>query len=1209
MRRLVLGTRHLCSSAASPPRKVLIANRGEIALRIARAANELGISSVALVAPADRASLHATAADAVVEIPCYNDASNIIRAAQEHACDAVHPGYGFLSESAAFARQCEQAGVTFIGPSPATLKTLGDKVAARELAQQLAIPVAPASPTPCVDADEVRRAMAAHDISFPVMLKAVGGGGGRGMRPVHDPKELDGLFAACTREADAIGAAGGVFVEQLVTDAQHVEVQLLGDGGSGLVHLFERDCSVQRRRQKLIESSPAIGIDEATRQRLFDHALAIGHACQYRSAGTCEFLVRGGREVFLEFNPRIQVEHPVSEEVTGIDIVRAQLLIAGGASLASIGLPSQAAVHRQHAAIQARVQMVTPGHVATYSEGGGIGIRVDGSLYPGYLPPTCYDPLLVKVIARAPVHGDAHSGLELARRRLLRACGELHVGGSVRTNLAELAEILRSDEFEAGAWSTARLDEADAAGHALALGPRGARADLLDGALASSAASAQPQGASPVVASPVVASPVAPPVAPPVAAAAAAAAAAPEGCMWVVSSVTGQVVAADDAASVGDAVQAGETLAVISSMKMEFAVPAPCAGLLEKVLVGAGKQVALGEAIALLRHGESLGEKGRSSIGEGQAGEGQAGEGQGGQAGQGSAAAAEGQGGAAAAAEGAAWAERIGLDVDLDGPPRPDLARVLERRRLTTDEGRSADGKFVERLAKRSQRGQRTARVNVASLVDDGSFYEYGRFAVAAQRGRRSLDDLMRRTPADGMVCGIGSVNGAAFGPTQSKTALMAYDATVLAGTQGVFNHWKTDRILQLCHAQRLPLILLAEGGGGRPGDVDADLLLNSALSVPTFRSMGSLSGLVPLVGIASGFCFAGNAALLGACDVVIATAGSNIGMAGPAMIEGGGLGKVDPSEIGPCSEQAANGVVDLVAADEAQACELARNYLSYFQGALPAGATTQCADQRLLRSLVPQNRKRLYDVRRVVATLADEGSWLELRRGFAPGLVSGLLRIEGRPVGVVANSSEQLGGAVSSDGALKAARFMELCDAFDIPMLMLCDTPGFMVGPESERTAAVRKMARLFGVASSLSVPFFSLVLRRAYGLGAMAMTGGMSVGANSFHASWPSAEAGPMGLEGAVELGFANELATASKVPLLGEAARQALFNKLLAKGLERAEALSVARTLETDDVIDPADSRDWIVHGLDMAGATGGGEWRKRGAARRRSCVSPW
>ena len=415
-----------------------------------------------------------------------------------------------------------------------------------------------------------------------------------------------------------------------------------------------------------------------------------------------------------------------------------------------------------------------------------------------------------------------------------------------------------------------------------------------------------------------------------------------------------------------------------------------------------------------------------------------------------------------------------------------------------------------------------------------------------------------------------------------------------------------------------------AEGGGGRPGDTDVDPLCNSQLAVGTFGRLAALSGKVPLVGLASGFCFAGNAALLGACDVIIATRGANIGMAGPAMIEGGGLGKVSPTAIGPAEEGAANGVVDVLVDTEAEAAQVARRYLSYFQGRTeiaapcpdPAGGDIDAgaiidARQLALRRMVPSNRKRTYDVRALIATLADEDSWLELRAHFAKGMVSGLCRIDGHPLGVLANSTDgNLGGAIDSDGALKASRFMELCDAFDLPLLFLCDTPGFMVGAEHERTGAVRKLSRMFAVGGSLSVPRFTIVTRKAYGLGAMAMMGGQACGHhNAFHVSWPTAEAGPMNLEGAVALGFAKELAQAAEAG--GPPAQQKLFDKLLAMGYERGGALSVARTLETDDVIDPAESRAWILSALDAASARsdGGSGEGKRPRKRKRPCVSPW
>ena len=498
--------------------------------------------------------------------------------------------------------------------------------------------------------------------------------------------------------------------------------------------------------------------------------------------------------------------------------------------------------------------------------------------------------------------------------------------------------------------------------------------------------------------------------------------------------------------------------------------------------------------------------------------------------------------------------------------PRPDLQQVLDRQAFTLDACRP------EAMAKRHTLGLRTARENIADLCDGDSFLEYGALAVAAQRSRRSEADLIQNTPADGMVTGIGSINGAVFGPGRSRAVVMAYDATVLAGTQGMRNHQKTDRMLGIALQQKLPVVLFAEGGGGRPGDVDMPIV--AGLHVATFASYARLNGRVPVVGIAAGRCFAGNAALLGCSDVIIATRGSNIGMGGPAMIEGGGLGQFKPEQIGPSGVQHRNGVIDILVDDEAAAVAAARHYLSFFQGPV---TQWQAPLALTLRDLVPENRLRVYDTRAVMAALVDTGSLLSLRTGFGLGIHTALARIEGRPVGLLANNPQHLGGAIDADAADKAARFMQLCNAHGLPLVSLVDTPGFMVGPHSEQQAQVRHVSRLFVAAAHLRVPFFSVVLRKGYGLGAMAMTAG------GFHSplmtvAWPTGEFGAMGLEGAVRLGYRKELEA-----LPEGLERDALFEQLLARHIEQGSALNMAATLEIDAVIDPADTRRWLVAGL--------------------------
>jgi acetyl-CoA carboxylase carboxyltransferase component len=537
---------------------------------------------------------------------------------------------------------------------------------------------------------------------------------------------------------------------------------------------------------------------------------------------------------------------------------------------------------------------------------------------------------------------------------------------------------------------------------------------------------------------------------------------------------------------------------------------------------------------------------------------------------------------------------------------RADLRAVRERHAIGLDAARP------EAVAARHERGRRTARENLAELLDAGSFVEYGPLLFAAQERRRAREELIARTPADGLVGGVGRVDG-------HRLVAMSYDYTVLAGTQGMRNHAKKDRLFELAERRRLPVVLFAEGGGGRPGDVDMPIV--AGLDCRAFELFARLSGLVPLVGIASGYCFAGNAALLGCCDVVIATEDASIGMGGPAMIEGGGLGVHEPGDIGPIDVQHANGVVDLRAADDAEAVALARRYLSYFRGAAAVadGANADGAagsdaagdngaaggdgaatvpDQRLLRGLIPEQRKRVYDVRRVIEALFDHDSVLELRDGFGPGMVTALARVDGRPLGVLANDPRHLGGAIDADGADKAARFLQLCDAFALPVLFLCDTPGFMVGPEAERTATVRHFSRMFLTGANLSVPTGTIVLRKGYGLGAQAMAGG-GFKAPLFTVAWPTGEFGGMGLEGAVRLGMRRELDA-----IEDEAERERLFAQMVAAAYERGRGTNMAAYGEIDDVIDPADSRRWIETLFDGHS----GRWWER-PGKRRAYVDAW
>jgi len=564
----------------------------------------------------------------------------------------------------------------------------------------------------------------------------------------------------------------------------------------------------------------------------------------------------------------------------------------------------------------------------------------------------------------------------------------------------------------------------------------------------------------------------------------------------------------------GEVVRTGQPLVVLESMKMEHVIAATTSGTVRTIPVAVGQTVGEGDPLA-------TGEPGVVDA-----------------------------------------PEPTGAVAAVENKVRAELAEVRERHAIGRDDRRP------EAVARRRARGQRTARENIEDLCDPGSFVEYGPLVIAAQRRRRPLEDLIRRTPADGLVAGIGTVNG-------HPTVVMSYDYTVLAGTQGLANHRKKDRLFELAESLRLPVVFFTEGGGGRPGDTDGSGV--SGLDCMAFHLWGRLSGLVPLVGVNSGRCFAGNAALLGCCDVVIATANSSIGMGGPAMIEGGGLGVVDPDEVGPMAVQVPNGVVDVAVDDEAEAVRVARQYLSYFQG---AASRWGVPDQLALREVIPENRLRSYDVHAVVSLLADTASVLELRPRFGVGMVTALARMEGRPLGIIANNPVHLAGAIDADGADKASRFMQLCDAFDLPIVFLCDTPGIMVGPAAEKAALVRHVSRMFVVGANLSVPFVTIILRKGYGLGAQAMAGG-SFKAPLFTVAWPSGEFGGMGLEGAVRLGFRRELEAVSD-----PAERDALFEQMVARMYEHGKAINTATHFEIDDVIDPADSRRWISAALAAA-----------------------
>ncbi len=1094
---------------------ILIANRGEIAIRIARAAQELGLTATAVYASDDAASLHVRHADNAVALSgsgasAYLDIEQIVAAAVAHDCDAVHPGYGFLSENAGFAQAVEAAGLTFIGPSVAALETFGDKARARVLAEEVGVPVL-AGVSRAVSVSEAQDFFVQHG-ERGMVIKALAGGGGRGMRVVHAADELEQAYTRAASEAKAAFGSEAVYVEQLVHRARHVEVQILGDGSGAVSHIWERECSAQRRHQKLVELAPCPWLTDQQRSALCTAAVKMGDALKYRGLGTIEFLldVETQQFYFMEANARLQVEHTVTEEVTGIDLVQAQINVARGHGLDDLRLKQSNIAEPRGYAVQLRVNMesvledgtVKPagGQLTEFAVPTGPGLRTDTYGYTGYTTSPNYDSLLAKLIV-------SHTGtFAEVIRRAQRALSEFQIGG-VATNVDFLQRLISHPMFAAGEVTTRFVDE-----HIAELAApitqqevppeqtiAGAKVDPRDplAVLQHGKSGGLDTASSPTTLALVDEE-------------------LPPGVEAVRAPMQGTVV--NFQVAPGDEVYVGKLVLIMEAMKMEHEVRADVSGVVQRLGVSPGDAIFEGHPLIYLQQAD-----------------------------------------VAVAAEDADEA----LDLDYI---RPDLQEVLDRKAAGFDEN------SPEAVAKRRATGHRTARENVADLCDEGTFVEYGSVVLAGQRRRRSIDDLIKNTTGDGMVCGLGQVNGALFGEQRARTMVMSYDYMVLAGTQGMKNHAKKDRLFEIAEHYRLPTVLFAEGGGGRPGDTDGSGV--AGLDCWAFTYFARLSGLVPIVGITTGHCFAGNAVLLGCCDVIIATEGSNIGIGGPAMIEGGGLGVFRPEEVGPMDVQVPNGVVDIAVKDEAEAVAKAKQYLSYFQGSV---SDWEAPDERKLRFVVPENRLRYYDMREVIEGIADVGSVLELRPNWGIGIITCFIRVEGRPMGLIANNPAHLSGAIDADGADKGTRFMQLCDAFDIPILSLCDCPGIMVGPEIEKTAVVRHAARMFVTSANIDVPLMTIVTRKGYGLGAQAMAGG-SFKAPLFCVTWPTGEFGGMGLEGAVKLGYRKELEAIDD-----PAERAAAYEKMVADMYKRGKAVNMASHFEIDDVIDPADSRRYITAAL--------------------------
>ena len=848
--------------------KLLVANRGEIAIRIIRAGAELGIPTVAVYPQDDAGSLHTGKADEALAIrgagtTAYLDIERIIGAAKNSGCDAIHPGYGFLAENAKFAQRCLEEGITFVGPTVELLLLFGDKARARTAAATAGVPILRGLDH-AVSVDEAKSFLAELGPNRAMMIKAVAGGGGRGSRLVEDADEIDATYDKCRSEAEAAFGSGDVYVEEFIQQARHIEVQILGDGKGGIAHLGERECSAQRRFQKLIEVAPAPCLNDKLRRKIIDAAVRLANKVNYTNAGTFEFLVdcssSDQRFAFIEANARLQVEHTVTEEVTGVDLVKAQLRLTQGSTIADLGLAEEQAPRGY--AIQARVCMErvredgsihpTTGTLSAYEAPSGLGIRTDGFGYNGYETSLLYDSLLAKVIGHSPSPDFADT---IARTS--RALSEFRIEG-VETNIQFLQSILEQPEFASGSLHTRFVDQEL---HRLATqssvdrpryvtpvgaGPR-------SGAVGGEEDADRPVG--------------------------------PDGSVGLPSPIQGTIVAIDVA--VGQEVRKGQTVAVVEAMKLQHDIQADQSGVVCEISMSVGDIVKEGYPIVFIHESEIEGGEIESSASD-------------------------------------------ELD-QLRGDMQELNNRIAE----------NLDAMHAEAVAARHADGRRTARENIADLLDDGSFREFG----PATSG--SIDG--------GSVIGFGSVNADLFGEERSRVALIHNDISTTTTTNGA-GHYKQEPVHELVHDFQVPLVIFSEGEG-KPYVGPQGFQLGVGMDTQLYSEFAKLSGLVPLVGITTGQCFGPNATLLACCDVIIATRTATIGMGGgPAVVEATGMGKFTPEEIGSMSFQVENGNVDILVEDDAAAVRTAKQYLSYFQGNV---GHWEAPDQRRMRHIIPENRVR----------------------------------------------------------------------------------------------------------------------------------------------------------------------------------------------------------------------------------------------------------
>ena len=1119
--------------------RVLISNRGEIAIRIAKAASALGVESVGVYSPVDALSLHTRIATAAFGIGngaaddpvgAYLDADGLIGIAKDSGCDCVHPGYGFLAENAAFAQRCAEAGLTFIGPSPDALSLFGDKVRARAMATSLGIPVVPGSGDAVESADDA--SAVASELGYPVMLKAAGGGGGRGMRVVDESGAMAESFERCRGEAAAAFGKGDVFIEKLIDRPRHIEVQILADGEGNVLHLHERDCSLQLRNQKVIETAPAAGLDEELRNRILADAIRLMTAANYANAGTVEFLVEpeSGEHYFIECNPRIQVEHTVTEQVTGVDLVEAQFHIAAGASLSSLGLSDQQAVGAPRGfAVQARVVARGAGTLSAYKEPTGPGIRVDGNGYVGYAPPPQFDPLLAKVIASSS--SSAGSSYSAAVDRTRRALDEFHIGG-LATNLDQLKAILVHPAVRTGDARTTLLSDEPALLSPAADGNgNGALALLQQQATVMGVSTVSGAGVAPTVAPAVDALEVG------------------TGQEAVACPMAGSVL--EFRAQEGDVVGAGDALIVISAMKMESQVSAPCDGTVAAVQpLSAGDSVEAGQVFAVI--------------------------------------------------EPKAGAERIRED-GRDDTWAYLLEDVATMQSLAHE--RLAPGSEDPGVVRQRSRGKLTCRERIDLLLDDGSFREVG--SVAGFASYDEDGNVTAFTPAN-HVGGSGRIEG-------RSVVVCADDFTSRGGHSDGAIGAKSGYIDRLSIEMRIPSIRLLDGSSGGGSVASMVPAQKKEGESKAKESRGAIKAGRPRVAGGGGSFLPGHLGSamytdqLGKVPVVNMLLGSVVGIgaakavlghfsvmvrdiaqlfvAGPPVVAHAMGYDITKEDLGGWHIHCRNGSVDNLADTEEEAAELTRRFLSYLPSSVydpPPVSASRTDDpperrEEELFTLIPRKRTTTFDARKAIRLIADRDSFFEIGPLWGTDQITGFVRMNGHPMGVIASDSQHAnGGALTADGCSKLTRHLDLCDLFHLPVLNLVDNPGFAVGLEHEITGTIRRGGEWMVAFSQVTVPIFTVVMRRSFGVaGNNYATPRSQV---SSRVAWPAADVGGIPPEGGIEAAYKRQLAEAEDP--------RALRDELMARIESARGPVGPLSRFQIEEMIDPRDTRRVVCEWLETA-----------------------